>query len=156
MIDPLKRTWSCFLPPSFMIDYSTNLLSLSNFLILDSLEGYVTVLQVDNVTTLHCRNPFALSAKGCWMRAFTLLFCIHMRSLQLQLLPKDQGKILRIAKIPKVDGFTLFAKKPWHNSRQWIGNDSLNTTSPTLILSWGHVDNLILWLANFWSEPHKT
>ena len=42
---------------------------------------------------------------------------------------KSQGKILRIAKIPKVDGFTLFAKKPWHNSRQWIGNDSLNTTS---------------------------
>ena len=24
---------------------------------------------------------------------------------------KSQGKILRIAKIPKVDGFTLFAKK---------------------------------------------
>ena len=38
----VKEPWSCFLPPSFMIDYSTNLLSLSNFLILDSLEGYVT------------------------------------------------------------------------------------------------------------------
>ena len=67
-----------------MIDYFTNLLSLSNFLILDFglrdrivQEGGDAVV-VDNVTTLHCRILLLCCQQGCWMRAFTPLFCIHM------------------------------------------------------------------------------
>ena len=38
-------------------------------------------------------------------------------------------KIPNIAEIPKELMALHYLPKKWHNSRQWIGNDSLNTTS---------------------------
>ena len=81
MIRALKNV--IMFSPSFMIDYSTNLLrSYSNFLILDfglrDRNPRRGDAAVDNVTTLHCRILLLGCQQGCWMRAFTLLFCIHM------------------------------------------------------------------------------